>query len=191
MWSLSGALRLFTRLQLAKLGYGDAQVLGRDAGRSWQIREEKTRIGIEMLGDHFFIGVGPGRYGHFFFDYAKSPPIPEYYFRQNHRAIAENAYLHLGAENGIFALGLFLVVLVLIAVRLGQANPADLGAIACVSVGLVTQSSWTFIPIWTILAYLALAGRQEPAGSAEPKVDPDPVTGRPPVRSVLRTHPAR
>lgn len=170
VYLMSGGLRLLIRLQMAKLGIGDAAVDGRLTDRSLDTRFAKTEIATTMMFDHLALGVGPGRYGFYFFDYATAPPIPAYYWLTNHRAIAENAYLHVGAELGIIALGVFVGLVLLLCFRLRHRHPGDLATAAFAAVAIATQSSWTFIPIWVVLGYLTLAAYTddpEALGSAE------------------------
>ncbi|GAA3589025.1 hypothetical protein GCM10022198_11050 [Klugiella xanthotipulae] len=150
------ALRTLLSFQLAKLGlFGlDEQFSGSDD--SLDLRSIKTEIGARMTFDHPLIGVGPGRYGINFFDYATNPPVPIYYWNPDHRASAENVYIHISSELGIPALLCFVVALLALVLKQYRGLPVDFAVGLYLVIGIITQGSWTFIPIWIGLAYLAV-----------------------------------
>lgn len=177
--------RQFIRFQLGKIGIGDGGGLtsAQEVSLSGDIRSVKTDIGFNIMWDHPFLGVGSGRYGVYFFDYPNDA-IPDYYFRQDHRAIAENVYAQLGAELGLAALVVFLLFVIVTIRRHVILRVPTVALAVFVAVGMVTQSSWTFIPIWVLLGYLGCVwvggrdgtvvrgGRQ---GSSRRSVEPTPL----------------
>lgn len=148
-------VRDFILFQMAKLGFGEASTSGGETV-SLDLRALKSEIGWRIMQDHPFIGVGPGRYSIWFFQEPLSDEAPGYYFNSNHRAIAENIYAQVAAELGLFALVallLFLITALWIAIKCNEI--AVIAAVACVSIGLSTQSTLTFLPVWVALAYIA------------------------------------
>ncbi|QHF23914.1 hypothetical protein GTU73_07770 [Rathayibacter sp. VKM Ac-2804] len=157
-------VRQFVINQAAKLGLVSQTAEFRFAGLSFDVREEKASIGAQMGIDHLALGVGPGRFGAWFSQYADYTVLPAYYRTTDLRPIAENVYLQIFAEMGVLALiGLIGLLLVLL-VRALRATPIVFAIGVCVAVGLWTQSSWTFLPIWVFLAYVGVA-------ASDPDVD--------------------
>lgn len=167
----SGALRLLFRLQLAKVGIGSAELLERNVSTSMNVRTGKMQIAWTIMTEHPFLGVGPGRFGFFFFDHASSPPFPNYYWNDANRAIAENAYLHIGSEIGVVAALAFGFLMIYPLVFLAGRRNVAVGLATFVVVGLNTQSSWTFMPIWIFGAFMWLVVAQQ-RDEAPPGVDP-------------------
>lgn len=151
------AAREFTRFQLAKLGLFDLDENYDFATLSLDIRDVKSEIGFQMMGDNFLTGVGPGRYGAHFFDYPLSSGLPTYYYESDHRAIAENAYAQIAAECGFFMVALLAALLFALLWRNRSAHISDFALVGYVAAGMLTQSSWTFIPIWILIGYASTA----------------------------------
>lgn len=152
----SSALREFVYIQLAKLGIPSVGGLGERYTVSLDVRSVKTDIGWQIMGDHPILGVGPGRYSIWFFDYPDSLKMPYYYFRATHRAIAENIYAQIAAEVGLIGFIVFLIFLLYLLIRnLSEKNTGLLALSAFAFIGISTQSMLTFLPIWTIFALLA------------------------------------
>lgn len=147
------SVRAYFVLQLAKFGIGAS---GRET-RSLEVRTEKTEVGIRMMLDHLPFGVGSGRFSAFYFDYTDGVDRAADARDTSGRPLVENGYLHLGSEIGILALLIFAVLLVWLIVRLGRHVPWATGLAAFVYVGIATQSSWTFGPIWVFLGVLGAA----------------------------------
>lgn len=150
-----GPVRDFFLFQMAKLGFDTLEKSGGETV-SLDLRALKTEIGWRIMQDHPFIGVGPGRYSIWFFQEPLSDQAPGYYFNSNHRAIAENIYAQVAAELGLFALGalvLFLAVVLWMAIKRNEITVV--AAVAFVGIGLSTQSTLTFLPVWVALAYVA------------------------------------
>ena len=147
-------VRVLAKYQLAKLGlFGFADDYS-GADISIDLRSAKTEIGFQIASEHPFFGVGPGRYGAFFFDHATAPPIPFYYFNMpDHRALAENIYAQIAAELGIVALLVFCFGFLALMASMLRSRPIDLGFLAFLAISFSTQSNWTFIPVWVFLAY--------------------------------------
>lgn len=145
----------FITYQLSKLGFGDAIQVSSNLV-SLNMRQLKTEIGWNIMRDNPFLGVGPGRYSIWFFHDPLSAEAPGYYFRSNHRAIAENIYAQVGAETGLFGIILFaafLAYLFYTAMRMKEISLV--AATVFVAIGISTQSMLTFLPVWLALAYLA------------------------------------
>ncbi|MDY3049553.1 MAG: O-antigen ligase family protein [Rothia sp. (in: high G+C Gram-positive bacteria)] len=175
--------RDFVYLQLEKLGFSTAANLGERYTVSLDVRSLKSEIGFEIMQDFPLLGVGPGRYSIYFFDYPQSFDMPYYYFRDNHRAIAENIYAQVAAEFGLFGFAFFLLFLLALAWQAFKSRQAGLlGFAAFVLFGISTQSTLTFLPIWVFFALLAsspgpLPASQDsaPAGEEKNPVSPPPL----------------
>lgn len=146
-------LRSLFLFQLGKLnlfGLGDgAKTVSLD------VRSAKTDIGWRMMWDHPF-GVGSGRFGVYFHDYVgEYDSFSDYITSGQGRAIAENVYLQIGAELGVVAACAFVALLVAIGIAAWRRSRAGLAVVIFVAVGSLTQSSWTFLPIWMLLAFAA------------------------------------
>lgn len=153
--------------QLAKLGFSTGDDYSRYVTLSLDIRGAKTDIGWRILAEHPLLGVGSGRYGIAFHEYSDEYRLPHYYYSGTMRAIAENAYAHIGAEQGLLGLGALVALvgfLIIRNIRRVPSQPILVALAGYVAVAIATQSSWTFLPIWILFAYLA--------------VDHDPVRGR-------------
>lgn len=148
------AVREYFVYQLSKLGLASSDQ--GDTTISMDVRGIKADIGWDIMLDHPILGVGPGRYSIWFFDYPQTAQLPKYYFHSDHRAIAENIYAQVGAEVGLTGLILFIFFLLLLLVK-ALARKEILVATVCsfIIIGLTTQSTLTFLPIWALLAYVA------------------------------------
>lgn len=147
-------LRSLIQLQFAKLGLFGYDSIIYGAGQSLDVRTVKSEIAVQMMMDNPLLGVGPGRFGFWFYTYPRASDVPEYYFNGVNRAIAENVYLHIGSEFGVLALILFALFVVTLLAKLRRGEPLDFALAMFVAVSITTQSSWTFIPIWVFFAYL-------------------------------------
>ena len=138
-------------LQLAKLnlfGLGNAR-----ASVSLDVRSAKTEIGWRMMWDYPW-GVGSGRFGAVFHDYdADYPEIPNYVSEGTGRAIAENVYVQIGSELGLLAFCAFVLFVGWLIARSWRGPRLSIAVSTFVAVGAITQSSWTFIPLWVLLAF--------------------------------------
>jgi len=151
--------REWVLFQGAKLGIVVGDEYSRYITLSRDIRGMKTEIGWRILAEHPVIGVGSGRYGIAFHEFSDQYALPGYYYDGSVRAIAENAYAQVAAEQGLLGLGAFLALIGFLILRNLKRKPyqATLVALAgFVAMAISTQSSWTFIPIWVFLAYLAI-----------------------------------
>jgi len=151
----SDSLRTILGRQLAKIGFTEFAPDYQYATTSLNLRGVKSQISFDMSSDNPIFGVGPGRYGAYFDQYVSGRQLPWIYSTDQTRPIAENAYAHVAAELGYVALiafGLLIVVLLWRNFR----NASLLGMLAVfTALGVSTQSSWTFLPIWTFFALLA------------------------------------
>jgi len=178
-------VRQFVINQAAKLGLVSQTAEFRFAGLSFDVREEKASIGAQMGIDHLALGVGPGRFGAWFSHYADYTVLPAYYRTTDLRPIAENVYVQVFAEMGVLALLGLAGLLVVLLARSVRASPIVTAIGVCVAVGLWTQSSWTFLPIWVFLAYIGVA-------VSDPDVDRQaPITVAPSTRRVPDDRPWR
>ncbi len=163
----SDSLRTTLGRQLAKVGFTEFAPDYQYATTSLNLRGVKSQISFDMSADNPIFGVGPGRYGAYFDQYVSGRQLPWIYSTDQTRPIAENAYAHVAAELGYVALiafGLLIVVLLWRNLR----NASLMGMLAVfTALGVSTQSSWTFLPIWTFFALLA-ADDPEPKEPAEP-----------------------
>jgi O-antigen ligase len=163
--AMSERLQGFVAQQFAKLGlFGVSGDFG-GATQSLSIRGTKTNIAWDMMLDHPMAGVGPGRYSVEAFSYPEANNLPDYYFRSDHRTIAENLYAQIGSELGLLALLAFCLFLVILLRRvLKQRDAGLLAVLAYAAAAIWTQSSWTFLPIWVAFALLASSGGSDRRG---------------------------
>ncbi|KHK99302.1 hypothetical protein LK09_03175 [Microbacterium mangrovi] len=141
--------------QLAKLGLTQFAPNYAFATTSLDTRTIKSQIAFAMAQDHPLFGVGPGRFGAYFNRYSGEYKLPWIYSTDATRPIAENAYGHVASELGLFALAAFVVLIVAIILRNRVGSPLLLALAGYLAVGVATQSSWTFLPIWTFIALLS------------------------------------
>lgn len=146
-------VRSYFALQLAKFGIGDT---GRET-RSLEVRSEKTEVGFRMMFDHLPFGVGPGRFSAYYFDYTDGVERANDARESSGRPLVENGYLHIGSELGIVALLITIILLGWWIYRLGRGRSWATAMAVFVYVGIATQSSWTFGPIWLFLGVIAAA----------------------------------
>lgn len=151
----SDSLRTTLGRQLAKIGFTEFAPDYQYATTSLNLRGVKSQISFDMSSDNPIFGVGPGRYGAFFDQYVSGRQLPWIYSTDQTRPIAENAYAHIAAELGYFALMAFGLLIVFLLWR--NRRQASLLVMLAVftALGVSTQSSWTFLPIWTFFGLLA------------------------------------
>lgn len=129
------------------------------------VRSAKTEIGWRMILDHP-IGVAPGRFGVHFHDYVDSYTVFSDYIRNGEgRAIAENVYIQVGSELGVVGVIALIALIGTLLYRTWLRDRATFSMVLFVSIGIVTQSSWTFLPIWVFLglgASLIIRSESEP-----------------------------
>jgi hypothetical protein len=160
------SVRSFLAFQLAKMGFGEAaDTTANDISAT--TRPAKGGLAWEMATDHPILGIGPGRFGVWFQHYAVPTDFSEKYFNGINRPIVENGYLQLAAEVGIPALLVLGIVLVLLAYRAYRWSGLTFALVVFVAISIATLSSWTFGPLWLILAYVATL-RPEAAAQVEP-----------------------
>jgi hypothetical protein len=146
-------LREMFFFQLAKLGVTENTTF--DAGLSLDARWAKTQIAWQMMWDHPW-GVGPGRFAAYFWDYAPDyPGLPSYMFTTDRRPIVENGPMQIGAELGVVAFVALLALFVWLFLRVWHRDVSALAVLLFVAIGFLTQSSWTFMPVWAGLGYVA------------------------------------
>lgn len=151
----SDSLRTTLGRQLAKIGFTEFAPDYQYATTSLNLRGVKSQISFDMSSDNPIFGVGPGRYGAYFDQYVSGRQLPWIYSTDQTRPIAENAYAHVAAELGYVALIAF-GLLILVLLWRNFRNASLLGMLAVfTALGVSTQSSWTFLPIWTFFALLA------------------------------------
>lgn len=140
--------------QLAKLGFTEFAPDYLYATTSINIRSAKAEIAFRMMGDNPWFGVGPGRFGAHFGEYANDYTLPWVYYTGVTRPIAENAYGHVAAELGVLALIVFVALIIYVVIRNRVEPPVFVILAGYIAVSIATQSSWTFMPIWVFLAIL-------------------------------------
>ncbi|MGO4145574.1 O-antigen ligase family protein [Paenarthrobacter sp. YAF11_1] len=151
----SDTLRTTLGRQLAKIGFTEFAPDYQYATTSLNLRGVKSQISFDMSSDNPIFGVGPGRYGAYFDQYVSGRQLPWIYSTDQTRPIAENAYAHVAAELGYVALIAFgLLVVVLLCRNFRSASLLGMLAVFT-ALGVSTQSSWMFLPIWTFFALLA------------------------------------
>ncbi|NIJ00369.1 O-antigen ligase [Paenarthrobacter ilicis] len=162
----SDTLRNTLGRQLAKLGFTEFAPDYQFATTSLNQRGVKTEISFDMSLDNPIFGVGPGRYGAFFDQYVNGRQLPWIYSTDQTRPIAENAYAHVAAELGYFALIAFGLLVICLIWRNRRTSPVLVMVAIFVALGVATQSSWTFLPIWTVFGLLAAdaPGKEPDAG---------------------------
>ena len=138
---------IYVSRQLGKLGYGDSEALGASIGYSLTQRTNSVESGF-AIGGHFpAFGVGPGMFGYWDDVVAAGPPGPS--------GIANNAYAHVVAELGWPALVIFALLLLTLAWRVRHGRRSDLALAVFIIAGLNASASWSSLPIWFAVAYLA------------------------------------
>lgn len=151
-------VRDFLNLQLAKLGITGLSSEPINITQSLEIRSLKTDIAWNIMFNNPLLGVGPGRYSIWFFKDPLADSIDKYYFNSDHRAIAENVYAHVGSELGLIALSVLVLLLIVIAYKgLKNKSLIVLSSLGFIVLGISTQSTWTFLPIWVFLGFLCSA----------------------------------
>ncbi|MFE4196487.1 O-antigen ligase family protein [Paenarthrobacter sp. NPDC056912] len=151
----SDSLRTTLGRQLAKIGYTEFAPDYQYATTSLNLRGVKSQISFDMSSDNPLFGVGPGRYGAYFDQYVSGRQLPWIYSTDQTRPIAENAYAHIAAELGYFALIAFGLLIVFLLWRNRGKASLMVMLVLFVALGVSTQSSWTFLPIWTFFGLLA------------------------------------
>lgn len=147
-------VRDYALLQLAKLGIiGAPDVV--NATRSLNVRWIKSEIGWRMMWDNPPLGVGPGRVAAYFSEYSGDYVLPDVYYWETRRPLIENMYLHIGAELGVVAFAAVICLFAWLLVSSWRRGAAAIAVCAYVVVAVATQSSWTFMPIWILLALLS------------------------------------
>jgi hypothetical protein len=147
--------------QLAKLGFTEFAPDYQYATTSLDLRGQKTGIAFDMANSNPIFGVGPGRFGAYFDLFVNGRSLPWVYSTSQTRPIVENAYGQLAAELGYLALVLFVLFLAALVLRSLRSSGLLLALAVFLTVGVATQSSWTFLPIWMflgVLGSLPLAG---------------------------------
>jgi len=150
----SSYLQAFAEFQLAKVGLATSTIA--QAGQSLEVRGTKTTIGFEMMMTNPFIGVGTARFGNHAGENPLSGTVPS-----RTLVTVENAYAQVGAEHGVFALAVFALLIGYFAWkpwRLRLDYDAALGVF--ILVGIATQSMWTQMAIWLMLALISARVRE-------------------------------
>lgn len=140
--------QIFFLSQLGKLGLNDIAYVGSDLNRSLLVRTETTLRGFEIASAFPWLGVGPGRYGYWDDFFAVDVFI-------GGRGIANNAYAQLASEVGMIALFLFLCFLLYLAIQVFRRNRLKLALVVFLFVALAGSPSWTALPIWFSISFLA------------------------------------
>lgn len=176
-WSTYSPVRAWVQLQASKLGASSGTPEA-GVGDSLEQRLEKTRVATEILWDFPALGVGPGRFGAYYFEYADPSLIPFWYFNQSHRALVENVYFHIGAELGIISFIAFIILIISLFFYAVRRRPLDLAFAVFVAIGAATQPTWHYLPLWVFLAYLSSMRVQALASDSTPRNLAAPTAGR-------------
>jgi hypothetical protein len=144
---------VFVMIQLGKLGIVQSDEFGQNILYSMDRRSAAIERSLEIARDFPWLGVGPGRYGYW----------DDFYGAMgNSRGIANNAYAQILSEEGVVAVLCFIGLLVVVFVRALRALRSALGLAVFVIVGLSASPSWTVLPIWFAIAFLATCDGVDP-----------------------------
>lgn len=155
---------------------------------SKNLRSAKAGVGWAIMADHPLLGVGPDRYGVYYYDYLKRVSPTEFSYIGTippGRAVAENNYAQVAAELGAPALGAF-ALFVCGYIWLARRSGYLVGIATAVAVAMWTQQSWTFLPMWVFLAYIASSLHEIDGARTtvpEPATEPRGRIGRPDRRA--------
>lgn len=147
----------FINVQSAKLGVSEDSSLSY-VDASLDNRSMSAEVGFKMGILNPVAGVGSGRYGVQFQEYADPEDVPLGVIRGDVRPIANNTYAQMAAEMGLIGAGIFVVLLIGSFRRAKRAGPGLLGLVIFAAVCLTATPAWTVLPIWIVVAYL-IAGR--------------------------------
>lgn len=163
-------LSVFVTRQLGKLGLISSPELGSSIEYSMQNRTATIQRGLDMSAHFPILGVGPGRYGYWDQFYSLTSGAT------GGRGIANNAYVQIISEIGVPAFLCFASLLIVLLVRNAGARRSELALVGFVVVSLNASPSWTALPIWFGIAYLATSWRRSAARNEGARVDATAVT---------------
>lgn len=156
-------IAVYVTRQLAKLGLISSEGFGASIEYSMRNRTATIQRGLDMSAHFPIFGVGPGRYGYWDEFYSTSQ------FSAGGRGIANNAYVQILAEDGVPAATCFVLLIAALVVRSTRGTRSILALAAFVAVGLNATPSWTVLPIWFAIAYLATSPvRPRPTDELKP-----------------------
>ncbi len=151
--SVVDSAAIYLTRQLAKLGLIEGDAFGASIEYSLRNRTATIQRGLDMSSDFLLFGVGPGRYGYWDDFYSLSGI-------SGGRGIANNAYVQVLAEVGIVAALCFAGLLVILIVRSVRGRRSTLALAVFLVVGLNASPSWTVLPVWFAIAFLATCERE-------------------------------
>lgn len=145
--------RTFLEVQSAKLGVSEDSALSY-VDASLENRSLSAEVGFKMGLLNPATGVGSGRYGVNFTDYADPEDVPLGVTRGDVRPIANNTYAQIAGEIGILGLVLFVLILIKSFRRSMRSGPALIALVIFTAICLTATPAWTVLPIWVVVAYL-------------------------------------
>ena len=143
---------VYVTRQLGKLGFISSPELGASIEYSLRNRTATVQRGIDMSENFPLFGVGPGRFGYWDDFYTTTTSVST---ATGGRGIANNAYVQILAEEGVLAAACFIILLAILLLRNVRGARSNLALAAFLIVGLTASPSWTVLPIWFTIAYLA------------------------------------
>lgn len=147
--SFVDSIGIYVSRQLAKLGLINNPDFGASIEYSMRNRSATVQRGLDMWAEFPWLGVGPGRYGYWDEFFTTSS------YSVGGRGIANNAYVQVLAEVGVVAALCFVAMIALLLIRHLRGARSSLALAVFVIIGLNATPSWTVLPIWVAVAYLA------------------------------------
>lgn len=139
--------------QLAKLGLAESSNL-KFVENSLGTRTITADAGFAMGLQNPLLGVGPGRFGLWFSEFAKDPNGSLEYTSLTYRPIANNNYSQIAAELGLVALVLFVALFILAIIRNRRKNPLLVGLIIFLLICSTASPAWTVLTLWIPISYI-------------------------------------
>lgn len=163
--------RQYVQFQGSKLGItADPHASSSDIQTSYSrdVRGAKTRVGMKMAVDNPIVGVGPGRFGAWFAEYANPDDFPPYYLsggiHGDSRRIAENGYMQIAAEMGLIALVAFAMFMLSTVMAMRRVGFVEFAIAVAIAVSFATAAAWTLLTLWIGLGFLAAVARSSAEG---------------------------
>lgn len=172
---------------LTKLGVVPNE-LGEAYGYSLSGRSINTLAGFSMAFENPVLGVGPGRYGYYYDAHVQLSDGAAPAVRNAVRPIANNVYAQISAEIGVFALIVFVALLVVLLLRARRVSVPAVAAVVALSIGAVAFPAWTALSFWGVIGSLlviARVGSQDPEVSSKRAAAVDDGEGEGPMPEVI------
>lgn len=147
------ALNRLVRGQLTKLGLIENQ-FGDSYTYSLRHRTAQSDTAFAIGWDHPFIGVGQGRYAHYFDAYVDREGLPSNFGQNWTHPIANNVYAQISAETGLVALLVFIAILGSVLWTARRYSMELVGAVGALATTLIAFPAWTSLLMWGIIGVL-------------------------------------